>query len=58
VWVVFAGDDPIATHPTTATPITELIANSDLATRVRPADVPTPAARLKELPRRRARRSQ
>ena len=58
VWVVFAGDDPIAAHPTSTTPIAELIANSDLSTRVRPADLPTPAARLKELPRRRTRRSQ
>ena len=53
VWVVFAGDDPIATHPSTATPIPELIANSDLSTRVRPADLPSPAERLKQIPRRR-----
>lgn len=53
VWVVFAGDDPIAAHPTTSTPISELIANSDLSTRVRPADLPTPAERLKQIPRRR-----
>ena len=53
VWVVFSGEDAIAAHPTTATPIGELIANSDLTTRVRPADLPTPAERLKQIPRRR-----
>ena len=53
VWVVFSGEDPIAAHPTTTTPIAELIANSDLSTRVRPADLPTPAERLKQIPRRR-----
>jgi hypothetical protein len=55
VWVVFAGDDPIAAHPATTTPIPELISNSDLTTRVRPVDLPTPAERLKQLPRRRPR---
>ena len=50
VWVVFAGDDPIATHPPSATPVTELIANSDLSTRTRPGDLPTPAERLRQLP--------
>ena len=52
VWVVFSADDPIAAHPTTTTPLAELIANSDLATRVRPADLPTPVDRIKQLPRR------
>jgi hypothetical protein len=51
VWVVFSGDEPVAAHPTTTTPISELIARSDLATRVRPADVPTPVQRLRQLPR-------
>src|SRR6476660_8713354 len=53
VWVVFSADDPIAAHPTSTTPLAGLIANSDLSTRVRPADLPTPAERLKQLPRRR-----
>jgi hypothetical protein len=53
VWVVFTGDEPIAAHPATQTPMSELIANSDLSTRVRPADLPTPAERLKQIPRRR-----
>ena len=52
VWVVFSADDPIAAHPTSTTPLPELIANSDLATRVRPADLPSPADRIKQLPRR------
>ena len=52
VWVVFSGDDPIAAHPTSTTPIAELIANSDLSTRARPADLPTPAERLRQVPRR------
>ncbi len=51
IWVVFSGDDPVAAHPTTTTPITELIARSDLATRVRPADVPSPAQRIRRLSR-------
>jgi hypothetical protein len=53
VWVVFAGDDPVAAHPSSPTPLAELVANSDLSTRVRPADLPTPAERLKRIPRRR-----
>jgi hypothetical protein len=52
VWVVFSADDPIAAHPTSTTPLPELIANSDLATRVRPADLPSPADRIKQLPRK------
>ena len=52
VWVVFSADDPIAAHPASTTPIAELIANSDLSTRVRPADLPTPADRIKQLPRK------
>lgn len=56
VWVVFSGDEPIAVHPATSTPISELVAKSDLATRVRPADLPTPTDRLRQItPRRRQR---
>ncbi|QGN59018.1 hypothetical protein [Nostocoides sp. HKS02] len=53
IWVVFSGDEPIAAHPATTTPLTELIARSDLSTRVRPAELPSPAERLRNLPRRR-----
>lgn len=57
VWVVFAGDEPVAVHPATATPLPELIANSDLNTRVRPADLPSPAQRVRrQLPGGRGRR--
>jgi hypothetical protein len=53
IWVVFSGDDPIAAHPATTTPLTELIARSDLTRRMRPAELPSPAERLRNLPRRR-----
>jgi hypothetical protein len=51
VWVVFSGAQPIAAHPPTTTPIAELVANSDLSTRRRPEELPTPAERLRGLPR-------
>jgi hypothetical protein len=51
VWVVFSGEQPIAAHPPTTTPIAELVANSDLSTRLRPEALPTPADRLRGLPR-------
>jgi hypothetical protein len=47
VWVVFTGDDPVASHPATTTPLPELVAHSDLTTRLRPQDLPTPADRLR-----------
>lgn len=56
VWVVFAGDEPIAVHPATRTLLPDLIARSDLSTRVRPADLPTPAERLRQLAPKRPRR--
>ena len=55
VWVVFSGDEAIAAHPTTTTPLAELVARSDLATRMRPQDLPSPAERMKQIPRRRPR---
>jgi hypothetical protein len=51
VWVVFTGDEPVAAHPATTTPLAQLVAHSDLSTRVRPADLPTPVERVKALPR-------
>src|SRR5665811_123295 len=36
VWVVFNGDEPIATHPNTTTPLAQLIQGYDLAKRIRP----------------------
>jgi len=55
VWVVFSGDEAIAAHPTTTTPLAELIAKSDLATRKRPDEMPSTGDRVKQLPRRRRR---
>lgn len=51
VWVVFSGDDPVAAHPATTTALEQLIANSDLAGRLRPVDLPTPAEKLKRMQR-------
>lgn len=36
VWVVFNGDEPIATHPNVATPLALLIQGYDLERRIRP----------------------
>jgi len=36
VWVVFNGDEPIATHPNVATPLAQLIQGYDLGRRIRP----------------------
>lgn len=56
IWVVFTGDDAIASHPSTQTPLAEVLANADLANRVRPQDIPSPAERLRQLPHRARRR--
>jgi hypothetical protein len=36
VWVVFNGDEPIASHPTVTTPLAQLILGYDLSRRIRP----------------------
>jgi hypothetical protein len=36
VWVVFNGDEPIASHPAVTTPLAELIIGYDLTKRIRP----------------------
>jgi hypothetical protein len=36
VWVVFNGDEPIATHPTVNTPLPLLIQGYDMTKRIRP----------------------
>ena len=36
VWVVFNGDEPIASHPGVATPLAQLIQGYDLTKRIRP----------------------
>jgi hypothetical protein len=56
VWVVFAGDEPIAAHPATTTPLTELVAKSDLSNRLRPEDLPTPADRARRVTAKATRR--
>jgi hypothetical protein len=38
VWVVFNGDEPIASHPTVTTPLTQLIEGYDLTRRIRPTN--------------------
>jgi len=54
VWVVFNGDEPVASHPTATTPLTELVQGYDLGKRVRPVvDQRPKAIRLKAIHRRR-----
>jgi hypothetical protein len=36
VWVVFNGDEPIASHPVVTTPLSQLIQGYDLTRRIRP----------------------
>jgi hypothetical protein len=57
VWVVFSGDEPIAAHPATTTPLADLIAKSDLSTRLRPDELPTPTDRAKRATSKVTRRS-
>ena len=48
VWVVFNGDEPVASHPRAATPLAQLVQGYDLAKRIRPTDDQRPkASRLK-----------
>ncbi|MDF2145572.1 hypothetical protein [Knoellia sp. p5-6-4] len=51
VWVVFSGEEPIAAHPTTTTPLAELVARSDLTMRKRPHEMPSTSERVRQLPR-------
>lgn len=36
VWVVFNGDEPVASHPSVSTPVQELVKGYDLTKRIRP----------------------
>ena len=56
VWVVFAGEEPIAAHPPTPTPLADLVARSDLSMRLRPEDLPTPADRARRVTAKATRR--
>ena len=51
VWVVFSGDQPVATHPTVRTPMETLLAHYDLGKRMTPEQAR--AARRPGLRRRR-----
>ena len=51
VWVVFSGEEPIAAHPTTTTPLADLVARSDLSMRKRPHEVPSTSEWVRQLPR-------
>jgi hypothetical protein len=46
VWVVFNGDQPVASHPSVTTPLAELVRDYDLAKRVRPTVDQRPKAGL------------
>ncbi|MHB8186739.1 MAG: hypothetical protein ACYDDU_11790 [Dermatophilaceae bacterium] len=54
VWVVFNGDEPIATHPNVTTPLALLIQGYDLDKRIRPTvDLRPKTNPLKAIRRRR-----
>ncbi|MDQ1483535.1 MAG: hypothetical protein QOF35_1611 [Actinomycetota bacterium] len=36
VWIVFNGDDPVASHPSVETPLSQLMEGYDLTRRIRP----------------------
>lgn len=56
VWVVFSGDEPVATHPATATPMADLLQHADLTKRVRAVDAKRPGEAVRRLaPKRRGR---
>jgi len=58
VWVVFSGEEPIAAHPTTTTPLAELVARSDLTMRKRPHEMPSTSERVRQFPRQLPKRRQ
>jgi hypothetical protein len=51
VWVVFSGEEPIAAHPSTSTPLAELVARSDLSMRRSPDEMPSTSEWVRQLPR-------
>jgi hypothetical protein len=54
VWIVFNGDEPIASHPTVDTPLAVLLQGYDLTKRIRPTiDQRPKTSRLKAIRRRR-----
>ncbi|HEX7461170.1 MAG TPA: hypothetical protein VF317_03245 [Dermatophilaceae bacterium] len=54
VWVVFNGNEPIASHPTVTTPLADLVQGYDLGKRIRPiVDLRPNANPLKAIRRKR-----
>ncbi len=54
VWVVFNGNEPIASHPAATAPLAQLIEGYDLTKRIRPTDDQRPKANpLKAIRRKR-----
>ena len=54
VWVVFNGDEAVASHPATSTPLAQLVQGYDLTRRVRPTiDLRPKSNPLKAIRRRR-----
>lgn len=51
VWVVFSGEEPIAAHPATTTPLADLVARSDLSMRKSPHEMPSTSEWVRQLPR-------
>jgi hypothetical protein len=45
VWVVLAGEQPVAQYPDTGLPLADLVEHADLGRRRRPAEFPTPRER-------------
>ena len=45
VWVVYAGDHPVAVYPDVSTPIPDLVATADLSKRVTPEEYDAAKAR-------------
>lgn len=39
VWVVYSGDQPVASYPTVAVPLSDLVAHADLDKRVTPGEL-------------------
>lgn len=49
VWVVFSGDDAIAMHPPTVTPLEVLLRHADLGQRQPPESVPLPGDTVRRI---------
>ncbi len=54
VWIVFSGEEPIATYPLTDTPMDVLLRHADLGQRQLPQEISLPGDRVRRLTARRA----